>query len=95
MRDINSGGLFVRRIGIPIDWDIQIGSAGRRVLNRFGRLELLVETTLVIFPEKFAEALGVAGGSGLLREIPCQLPWKVLHDAQVLQVSKCFVINMV
>ena len=28
--------------------DIQIGLAGRRVLNRFGRLELLVETTLVL-----------------------------------------------
>ena len=28
--------------------DIQIGLAGRSGLNRFGRLELLVETTLVI-----------------------------------------------
>ena len=29
--------------------DIHIGLAGRRVLNRFGRLELLVETTRGLF----------------------------------------------
>ena len=35
-------------LGYQSIWDIQIGLAGQSGLNRFGRFDLLVETTLVV-----------------------------------------------
>ena len=45
--DVHGGGLSPSSTsGCQSIGDIQIGLAGRSGLNRFGRLELLVETTL-------------------------------------------------
>ena len=65
--------------------DRRPGRTGNAGSNELYKLSCMTSSNDNAIIRTFAEALGVAGGTGVLRKVQSQSPGEVLHDAKVLQ----------